>query len=134
LGLCKLKCGKKCKRSSEYFYSNFFDHCQKEKSKGFGEKKISKNKKGLLNELERVIMKEKIKNIKNNELTAVSCLAKSAQLFCRFLLSPGEISWHPLTGAIAQLFTLWWFEVCLQVVTCKLHVQLEFSLNSWVIS
>jgi hypothetical protein len=49
-------------------------------------------------------------------------------------IPPGEISWHPLTGAIAQLFTLWWFEVCLQVVTCKLHVQLEFSLNSWVIS
>jgi hypothetical protein len=48
--------------------------------------------------------------------------------------SPGEISWHPSTGAIAQLITLLWFEVCLQVVTCKLHVQLEFSLNSWVIS
>jgi hypothetical protein len=48
--------------------------------------------------------------------------------------TPEEISWNPLTGAIAQLFTLCWFEVCLQVVKCKLHVQLEFSLNSWVIS
>jgi hypothetical protein len=56
------------------------------------------------------------------------------KLLLFFFKTPGEISWHPSTGAIAQLMTLFWFEVCSQVVTCKLHVQLEFSLNSWVIS
>jgi hypothetical protein len=50
------------------------------------------------------------------------------------LPSPGEISWHLLTGAIAELITLSWFEPCLEVCTFKLHVQLKFSLKSPTIS
>jgi hypothetical protein len=57
-----MKMWKEIQKTIRVFLFWFFDHCQKEKSKGFGEKKISKNKKGVLNELERVIMKEKIKN------------------------------------------------------------------------
>jgi hypothetical protein len=49
--------------------------------------------------------------------------------------TPGEISWHPLTGAnIAYLIILSWFEPCLEVCTFKLHVQLKFSLKSPTIS
>ena len=52
----------------------------------------------------------------------------------REVLPPGEISWHPLAGAIAQHIPLQRFELCSEVCTCKLHNQPTFSLNSPAIS